>query len=148
MSKRWLMAALACSFALAGSLRADLKQAQAESNLEKRSGLALDNAAARLKDARQAYDKGDTAQVAKDAAEMRDSVDLAFESLKQTGKDPRRSPKWFKRAEIETRDLARKLESFQEQMDYTDRPMLDAVKARVQQVHDDLLVGLMEGKHK
>jgi hypothetical protein len=33
-------------------------------------------------------------------------------------------------------------------MSFADRSMLDAVKARVQQVHDDLLVGLMEGKRK
>jgi hypothetical protein len=33
-------------------------------------------------------------------------------------------------------------------MDYTDRPLLDQVKARVQQVHDALLLGLMEGKRR
>ena len=33
-------------------------------------------------------------------------------------------------------------------MSYTDRPLLDRVKARVQQVHDELLLGLMEGKKK
>ena len=30
----------------------------------------------------------------------------------------------------------------------SDRPALDKVKARVQQVHDELLTGLMEGKKK
>jgi hypothetical protein len=33
-------------------------------------------------------------------------------------------------------------------MSYADRSLLDKVKAGVQQVHDDLLVGLMEGKRK
>ena len=33
-------------------------------------------------------------------------------------------------------------------MSFNDRPMLEKVKAKVQQVHDDLLVGLMEGKRK
>jgi len=33
-------------------------------------------------------------------------------------------------------------------MSYTDRPMLDAVKAEVQKVHDDLLMGVMEGRKK
>ena len=33
-------------------------------------------------------------------------------------------------------------------MGFNDRPMLEKVKAKVQQVHDDLLVGLMEGKRK
>ena len=33
-------------------------------------------------------------------------------------------------------------------MGFTERPMLDKVKARVQQVHDELLLGIMEGKRK
>jgi hypothetical protein len=130
-----------------GAARADLKRALAEPNLEKRSGLALENAAVALKSARAAYDKGDNDQVAKDAEEIMESVDLASASLTQSGKNPRRSD-WFKKAEISTRDLSRRIESFQEQMSYMDRPMLDKVKARVQEVHDELLLGVMEGKKK
>ncbi|MBZ5725544.1 MAG: hypothetical protein LAP87_11140 [Acidobacteriia bacterium] len=141
-------AVLALWLACGVAARADLKQAQAEPNLEKRSALALNNAAAVYKAARAAYMQGDTDELARDAAEIQESVSLAYTSLTQTGKNPRRSPKWFKKAEIETRDLARKLEAFQQEMSYVDRPLLDAVKARVQQVHDDLLLGLMEGKRK
>lgn len=144
----WLLAALAIGLLGTGSLRADLKRAQAEPNLEKRSQLAMDNAAAQYLAARAAYDKGDTDQTAAALAEIMESVDLADASLRQTGKDPRKSSKWFKKAEMETRDLVRKLESFQQTMGFNDRPMLDKVKARVQQVHDDLLLGIMEGKHK
>jgi hypothetical protein len=75
-------------------------------------------------------------------------VNLAFASLQKTGKDPRKNPKWFKRAEIGTRELLRKLDAFQREMDFADRAMLNQVRGRVQQVHDELLVGLMEGKHK
>ena len=46
------------------------------------------------------------------------------------------------------RDLLRKLDGFQQQMSFSDRPLLDKVKATVQQVHDDLLQGLMQGKKK
>ena len=130
-----------------GIVRADLKRAMAEPNLEKRSGLALDNAAAALKAAREAYDKNDSDLTAKDAAEIQESVDLAYDSLVQSGKNPRNSS-WCKKAEISTRDLSRRLESFQEQMSYSDRPMLDKVKADVQKVHDDLLMGVMEGRKK
>ena len=130
-----------------GIVRADLKRAMAEPNLEKRSGLALDNAAAALKAAREAYDKNDSDLTAKDAAEIQESVDLAYDSLVQSGKNPRNSS-WCKKAEISTRDLSRKLESFQEQMSYSDRPMLDAIKADVQKVHDELLMGVMEGRKK
>ena len=143
----FLPAALALLLVPAGVLRADLKRAMAEPNLEKRSGLALDNAAAALKAAREAYDKNDSDLTAKDAAEIQESVDLAYDSLVQSGKNPRNSS-WCKKAEISTRDLSRRLESFQEQMSYSDRPMLDAVKADVQKVHDDLLMGVMEGRKK
>lgn len=130
-----------------GPLRADLKRAMAEPNLEKRSGLALDNASAALKAAREAYDKNDSDLTARSAAEIQESVDLAYDSLVQSGKNPRNSS-WFKKAEIATRDLTRRLESFQEQMSFSDRPMLDKVKADVQKVHDDLLMGVMEGRKK
>jgi hypothetical protein len=145
---RRLAAALALTIAAAGSLRADLRAARAETNLEKRSKLALENAEDAYKAARAAYEKGDSSLLAAAANEILESVELAHTSLKQTGKDPRKSPKWFKRAEMQTRELGRKLESFQNEMNFGDRATLDSVKAKVQQVHDDLLLGLMEGKKK
>jgi hypothetical protein len=148
MAVRSPMVAVCAALLAAGSLQADLARARAEQNLEKRSGLALDNAKAAYQSARQAYDKGESERVAALVAEIQESVDLANESLNATGKDPRRSPKWFKRAEIDTRDLLRKLDAFQQEMSFSERPMLEKVKARVQQVHDDLLLGLMEGKKK
>jgi hypothetical protein len=148
MRMRLLPAALMLGCAWAGCLRADLKPALAESNLGRRSKLALDNAAAALKAAREAYATGDNQKVAAAADEILQSVDLAYESLMKTGKNPRNSPRWFKAAEISTRDLSKKLETFQRDMDFADRPLLDKVKARVQQVHDELLLGLMEGKRK
>jgi hypothetical protein len=79
---------------------------------------------------------------------MQESVELAYTSLTQTGKDPRRSPRYFKKAEIDTRDLLRKLEAFDQEMSFSERPMLEKAKSSIQKVHDDLLLGLMEGKHK
>ena len=78
--------------------------------------------------------------------ELEESVILAWDSLESTGKNPRKSPKWFKSAEIETRSLLRKLEALQHDMNFEDRSALDQARARLQKVHDDLLVGLMEGK--
>ncbi|MBZ5577432.1 MAG: hypothetical protein LAP40_12800 [Acidobacteriia bacterium] len=126
-----------------------LDEARAEPNLERRSKLALDNAVAALKAAREAYAAGDTAQTEKQGGAIEESVDLAYASLLETGKNPRKSPRWFKHAEMETRELLRKVEDFQHQMGYNDRPLFDRVKAKLQQVHEDLLMGLMEGrKHK
>ena len=141
-----MLAALA--FAPAGLLRADLKAALNEHDLGRRSKLALDNAMAAIKTGREAYQQGDNAGLAAAAKEIEDSVDLAWDSLQSTGKNPRNSPKWFKQAEIETRDLLKKLETLQHDLGFEDRPVLDKAKAGVQKVHDDLLLGLMEGKHK
>jgi Skp family chaperone for outer membrane proteins len=145
---RTLSIAIFCCAAAAPPACADLKAALAEKNLEKRSKLALDNAQSALQGARDAYRNGEPEKVAALAAEIEESVDLAYASLQQTGKDPRKSSNWFKKAEIATRDLARKLDTFQQDMSFSERPVLDKVKARVQQVHDDLLLGLMEGKKK
>jgi hypothetical protein len=130
----------------ASPCRADLKKAMAQPNLEKRSTLALDNALAAFYKAKKAYDDGD-ASATKDAiAEIQESVELANDSLTQTGKNPRKKSTYFKRAEIATRDLLRRLDAFQQQMGYQDRQQLDSVKAHIQKIHDDILVGLMGGK--
>jgi hypothetical protein len=141
---------LALTLTLAGTAAAstELDAVRAEANLEKRSKLALDNATSALKSAREAYQAGDTATVTAKADEIGESVDLAYNSLTETGKNPRKSPKWFKHAEMETRELTRRLEDFAQQMNYNDRAILDKTRARVEQVHDELLTGLMEGRKK
>ena len=144
---RWIMGG-ALFLLAAGISLADLDQARAEPNLEKRSKLALDNAVAALKEAREAYNAGDLEKATAKAAEVQESAELAFTSLVKTGKDPRKSPKWFKRAEIESRDLLRSIERLEHDMSFDDRVILEKAKAKVQQVHDDLLTGLMEGKRK
>jgi hypothetical protein len=131
-----------------GVLRADLDEVKAEPNLGKRAMLALDHAADALTLARDAYTKGQNAQVDRWVKEIKESVELAEASLHDTGKNPRKSPKWFKRAENSTRDLLRRLDAFEQAMDVSDRPRLDTVKTKIQQVHDDLLEGVLEGKEK
>lgn len=139
---------MALLLGITGTALASLDQARAEPNLEKRSKLALENAESAFRAAHRAYQAGDVKATAADAQELEDSVDLAFTSLTETGKNPRKSPRWFKHAEIKTRELLRMLDNFQQEMSYTDRPILDNVKAKIQQVHDELLTGLMEGRKK
>jgi hypothetical protein len=146
--RRMAAVSLGVVMLLAGALRASLQEAKAEPNLEKRAKLALDNAEQALTEARAAYAKGDNAEVETRATEIRESVELAETSLNQTGKNPRKSPRWFKHAEIVTRDLLRRLDSFQQEMSAADRPLLDGVKGEVQQAHDNLLLGVMGVKEK
>ena len=129
-------------------LPANLKAALTEHDMGKRSKLALENAGAAIKEAREAYQKGDDQALGAAALEIEESVALAWDSLESTGKNPRKSPRWFKQAEIETRNLLKKLDSLQHDLGFEDRPVLDKAKARLQKVHDDLLTGLMEGKSK
>ena len=145
--KRFVLA-LALTLAGGAAASTELDAVRAEANLEKRSKLALDNATSALKSAREAYQAGDTATVTAKTDEIGESVDLAYNSLTETGKNPRKSPKWFKHAEMETRELTRRLEDFAQQMNYNDRAILDKTRARVEQVHDELLTGLMEGRKK
>ena len=102
---RTILMLLALGLVSAARLPADLKTALAEHDLGKRSKLALDNAGAALKEAREAYQKGDDKALADAALEIEDSVSLAWDSLESTGKNPRKCPRWFKQAEIETRNL-------------------------------------------
>lgn len=139
---------IAAVLAGAGPAWAGLDQIRAEPNLEKRSVLAMDNAMAAVKETRAAYNAGDVARAAEKAKEIEESVDLAYASLEKTGKDPRRSPKWFKHAEIQSNELLRSIEALEHDMSLDDRAILEKTKERVQQVHDNLLAGLMGGKRK
>ncbi len=127
---------------------ADLAQVRAEPNLEKRSRAALENAERALKDSRKAYEAGDLKETAALLDEVKESVDLADISLKETHKDPIRSPKHFKNAEIKTQTLLRRLEALSQDMNVADRPLVEKVKERVQEVHETLLQGVMVGKKK
>ena len=132
----------------AAPLCAELDQVKAEPNLEKRSRLALEHAEKVLKEAREAYNKGETAEVEPLLTEMQNAVLLAESSLEATGKNPRRNPKYFKRAEIDTRNLLKRLDALEQEMSVSDRSPVEKVKVKVQQVHDNLLSGIMEGRRK
>src|ERR1700679_2926317 len=118
------------------ALAFDLTAIQSEPNLEKRSERALDNANLALDAARDDYSAGNYDRSQNDLQEVRDSVDLAYQSLSDTGKDPRKDPKFFKRAELRTRELLRRLEGIGSSMSSLDRGALEKVRQRISEVHD------------
>lgn len=140
----WVIAVLLVAL----PLRADLNAVRAEPNLEKRSRKALENAERALKTAQQAYDQGRLPLARTALEELRDSVELAYQSLQQTGKDPLRSPKHFKHAEIKTRELLRRLNHFREHMAVDDRQVVDPIRQAIDTIHEDLLLGIMGKKKK
>jgi len=125
----------------------DIASVKQEPNLEKRSDLALKNAGAALDTARDAYSAGDLAKTQGALEEVSESVELARESLESTGKNPRGAGS-YKRAEIATRQLLRRLEGLKQVMSAVDRDVLDPVEAKVTGVHDRLIQAIMGKKKK
>lgn len=129
------------------ALAFDLASVKSEPNLEKRSELALTNANTALDSARDAYGQGDLEKTQANLDEVQDSVDIAYQALSDTGKDPRKD-RFFKRAELRTRELIRRLEGLGQTMSVTDRGTVDKVRDRVSEIHDNLLKGIMSKKKK
>jgi hypothetical protein len=128
------------------ALAFDLGSVKLEPNLERRSELAMDNANAALDAAREAYNTSDASKMEGALREVGDSVELAYQSLTETGKDARRSPKFFKRAELRTRELLRRLDGLHQAVDFESRAYVEEILDQVSKVHDDLLKGIMSKK--
>jgi hypothetical protein len=124
----------------------DLNSVKAEPNFERRSELALANANKAIDTAREAYEANDATKMQAALEEIADSVNLSYQSLVDTGKDARRSPKFFKRAELKTGELIRRLDGLRLAVDVESRASLDKVRDRVSEVHDDLLKSIMSKK--
>jgi hypothetical protein len=140
------MAWLSIALLAAQLYAADLGTIKQEPNLERRSDLALQYASSALDTAREAYTAGNIDKTEMAIEEVGSSVDLAYDSLGQTRKDPRRSPKFFKRAEMSTRQLLRRLDGMMESMSVADRALIEKVRGRVADVHENLLKGIMSKK--
>lgn len=139
-----LVVPLSCM--MIGLMAFDLAAIRLEPNLERRSERALDNASSALHELSQAYSSGDIEKTKAEASEIEESVTLAYESLMRTGKDARRNPKFFKHAELSTRELLRRLDGAIEAMSVEDRAILLVVRDRVSDIHDELLNGVMKRK--
>jgi len=126
----------------------DLASIQQEPNPERRSQLALDYAGAALDAARTAYQSSDLEKTQTSLSDVGAAVDLAYDSLQQTGKEARRDPKFFKRAELSTRQLLRRIEGMAESVSFEDRALAEKLRERVSAIHDDLLQGIMAKKKK
>ena len=127
---------------------ANLAALKSDPNLEKRSDKALQYAALDVDEARDSYNAGRVREAKQALQEVREAVDFSYESLKETGKDPRKHAKYFKRAEVKLRELLRRLHGLSDEWSVADRPAFDPVVARLQEVHDELLTGIMGKKNE
>lgn len=126
----------------AASLRADLSKAKAEPGLEKRARLALDNSNTQFRAASTACKNDDMKSAVVALEEVRDSVELAYTSLKQTNKKPRNSRE-YKNFEIKTRQLLKSLDDLRQRIALDEREHVESVAAYIQQVHDEALNAVM-----
>ena len=120
-----------------------LDAVKTEPNLEKRSEKALDYADDTVGKLRGLYKHGDWKGVEAALSEIRAAVDMARESLVQSGKNPRKAPKYFKKAELKTRELARRLNSFSQEVSFEERAPVDSTREYVMKVHDQFLEDVM-----
>ncbi|MEX2301537.1 MAG: hypothetical protein WD733_11405 [Bryobacterales bacterium] len=128
---------------LAARAPASLEEVRAERNAEKRSRLALEYAHATLDRAIATYAEGKQQAGLQLLLEIQQAAELSQESLKATGKIPSKSPKHFKRAEIETRKLLRELEAAERQVEFDHRQHVREVYDRVEEINRELLLGIM-----
>ena len=128
-------------------LALDLTGIKAEPRLEKRSQLALEFADSALDSARDLYKKGELDACRTALGEVEAGVQLSYDSLMATGKDPRRNSGPFKNAEKSTRQILRRLDNLSDLMSAFDRGAVEPVQHTVSDIHDKLITGLM-GKKK
>ena len=128
-------------------LALDLTAIQSEPKLEKRSQLALQFADSALDSARELYKKGEVDACRSALGEVQAGVQLSYDSLMATGKDPRRNAKPFKDAEKATRQILRRLDNLSDLMSAFDRGAVEPTEHAVSDIHDKLITGIM-GKKK
>ncbi len=125
----------------------DLEAVRREPNLEKRSELALANADSALDRARNAYQNGEDPSFKSSLAEVSESIGLCKQSLDESGKNARKSPKYFKKAEIGIRRLSRRLDNLRVEVSVEDRHLVEPVVARAHEFQEEILLLIM-GKKK
>lgn len=139
--------ALASLFAIC-ALASDpaLDAVKTEPNLEKRSEKALLAAQRFLDQLRRDGDLHDQAKLQTALANIREGVELCVDSLQDSGKDARRSPKYFKKAEIGLRKLNRHLEDVRIALSADEREPVASLLVYTHQVQEDLLLGIFTKK--
>ncbi len=120
----------------------DLAAVKGEPDLDKRSELALANADQDIDAARQAWTAGDLRATEAALSDVRQSVELSYDSLHQSRENPRHS-KFYKHSEQKILLLLRRLNTLRDDMELENRGMVETVIRRLQELHDQLLTDIM-----
>ncbi len=142
MTRRALAAALAWAVA-APAQTSGLDRIRRSPDPERRSRQALEFAQVQLDAAIDAYRENDTGGGEAALDLIGDAVELVAESLRSTGKHPRRHPRHFKHAEIRTRQLLEQLRDARRDAHLQDQGDFDDPIERVERANAELLLGIM-----
>jgi hypothetical protein len=124
----------------------NLDQIRADSNAEHRAHSAIEYSAMAERNAEAAYARGDLPGVKAELKNMADAVELAKVSLDQTGKTALRHPGPYKFGELRTQEMLVRLGDLERKMDAEERPVMEAPKSKVQEIHDAWFDGIMSKK--
>jgi len=144
------IAIVALSVAVAMGLAAQTSEAdrlaavRAEEDLEKRSKFALEYAREAVSRVEAAYKGADQETARWILASILEAVELSQESLDETGKNARKKPKHFKRAEIGVRKLLFDLRSLERALTFDERKDLAPVIERLDEINARLLQRIMQ----
>jgi hypothetical protein len=101
-----------------------------------------------LDQTRKLYGDGDVEKAEASLKDMMSLAEHAYDDLFSTKRDPRSKPAGFKESEIQMRVFARKLEDLRASLPSDDRPPVEKALAKVRDMHEDLLLGLMRVRKK
>ncbi len=141
-----MLGAAACL--LAGSTQNDTPdklrtRIAAEHDLVSKARLEIKLSDLLLEQARKQYVEGDDEKGEASLTEMMTTCEGAYRDLFATHRDPRSKPAGFKDTEIRLREFARRLEDLKTSLALDERPPLEKAIARLRDMHDDLLSGIM-----
>jgi hypothetical protein len=141
-----MIALAAALFLFAQPAPLNLDQIRADPNPEHRAHSAIEYSVAAERNAEAAYSRGELPAVKAELKNMADAVELASQSLQQTGKSPMRHPGPYKFGELRTQEMLVRLGDLERKMDSEERPMIEAPRLKVQEIHDAWFDGIMSKK--
>lgn len=142
----FLLAVGAVGLRAADPVPVSLEAVLGEPDLEKRSRAAVEFALSRIETVLAHYVEGKPDEARAELEQMVTAAETCVEALMQTGKNPRKKAKPFKRAEIGTRRLITDLERLRKDLTFEERPDLDPIIARLEAINKDLLDAIMQKK--
>jgi len=96
----------------------------------------------------QKYNEGYPEDGLKSLGQFMKLVEQAYAWLGETHRDPRKKPAGFKDMELKIRAFIRKLEDLKSSLPQDEREPVEKSIKRLHEIHDDLVMGLLNKPHK